>query len=51
MDTHQLYINGSYMKSKSDEIIEVVNPSTEEVISKIANATEEETNQAIEAKI
>ncbi|MEN0645102.1 aldehyde dehydrogenase [Alkalicoccobacillus gibsonii] len=49
MDTHQLYINGSYMKSTSDEIIEVVNPSTEEVISKIANATEEETNQAIEA--
>ncbi|MFK3939361.1 aldehyde dehydrogenase [Alkalihalobacillus sp. NPDC078783] len=49
MDTHQLYINGSYMASKSDEIIEVVNPSTEEVISKIANATEEETNKAIEA--
>ncbi|TSB47191.1 aldehyde dehydrogenase [Alkalicoccobacillus porphyridii] len=49
MNTHQLYINGAYVDSTSDEIIDVVNPSTEKVISKIANATEDETNQAIEA--
>jgi lactaldehyde dehydrogenase/glycolaldehyde dehydrogenase len=48
MNVHQLYINGKYVDSKSDEMIDVVNPSTEQVISKIANATEEETNQAIE---
>ena len=47
MNVHQLYINGKYVDSKSDEMIDVVNPSTEQVISKIANATEE-TNQAIE---
>ncbi|WP_062235826.1 aldehyde dehydrogenase [Fictibacillus sp. FJAT-27399] len=49
MKPHQLYINGEYGSSTSNETIDVVNPSTEEVISTIYNGTEEDINRAIEA--
>lgn len=49
MMTHKLYINGQYTDSTSSELIEVVNPSTEEVISKIYKGTEEDANKAIDA--
>ncbi|SDC49500.1 lactaldehyde dehydrogenase / glycolaldehyde dehydrogenase [Terribacillus halophilus] len=48
METHQLFINGRFVASESEEMIDILNPSTEEVISKIPKATEEEVNQAVE---
>ncbi len=49
MNLQQLYINGTFIDSKSTEMIDVINPATEKVISQIVDATAVETNQAIEA--
>ncbi|MBD1380317.1 aldehyde dehydrogenase [Metabacillus arenae] len=49
MQPFNLYINGHYTESESSETIDVLNPSTGDVISKIANGTEEDANKAIEA--
>ncbi|WP_280771987.1 aldehyde dehydrogenase [Salipaludibacillus daqingensis] len=49
MNKHQLYVNGEYITSTSDETIDIVNPSTEETISQIPNGTESDANKAIEA--
>lgn len=49
MKPQQLYINGTFIDSQSTETIDIINPATEEVISTIVDATEDETNQAIEA--
>lgn len=49
MQKHQLYINGEYVDSTGNETIDVINPATEEVISRIPNGTEEDANKAIEA--
>ncbi|MDV2887010.1 aldehyde dehydrogenase [Alkalihalophilus pseudofirmus] len=49
MDPHKLYIAGEFIDSTSKEFIDVINPSTEEVISRIANGTEEDANKAIDA--
>jgi lactaldehyde dehydrogenase / glycolaldehyde dehydrogenase len=48
MDTHQLYINGRFVTSQAEETIDILNPATEAVISKIPKATENEVNQAVE---
>ncbi|WP_079477457.1 aldehyde dehydrogenase [Halobacillus salinus] len=49
MQTHQLYINGKYTESKSNEWIDIVNPATEEVISRTPKGTKEDVDQAVEA--
>ncbi|OLS38695.1 aldehyde dehydrogenase [Alkalihalophilus pseudofirmus] len=49
MDPHKLYIAGEFIDSTSKEFIDVVNPSTEKVISRIANGTEEDANKAVDA--
>lgn len=49
MQEHKLYINGEYINSTSKETIDVINPATEKVISKIPAGTEEDANKAIEA--
>ncbi|MYL29819.1 aldehyde dehydrogenase [Halobacillus halophilus] len=49
MKEHQLYINGEYTQSNGSEWIDVVNPATEEVISRIPKGTEEDVNKAVEA--
>ncbi|RDI45808.1 aldehyde dehydrogenase [Falsibacillus pallidus] len=49
MKKHQHYINGQYVQSTSNETIEIINPSTEEVISTIPDGTEEDANKAVEA--
>ncbi|TDL35255.1 aldehyde dehydrogenase [Jeotgalibacillus sp. S-D1] len=49
MTDHKLYINGEYCESTADEWIEVLNPSTEEVISRIPKGTEQDVNKAIDA--
>ncbi|GAB3068690.1 aldehyde dehydrogenase [Virgibacillus ainsalahensis] len=49
MRPHQIYINGDYMKSNNDKTIDIINPATEEVISKIFDGTEEDVNKAVAA--
>ncbi|WP_042222412.1 aldehyde dehydrogenase [Oceanobacillus manasiensis] len=49
METHPIYINGRYTESTATDTIEVLNPSTEQVISKIANGTEEDVNKTVKA--
>ncbi|MFC4735431.1 aldehyde dehydrogenase [Bacillus daqingensis] len=49
MNTHKLYINGSYTESSTKETIDVINPATEEVISSIYNGTEEDVEKAVQA--
>ncbi|MFY4774470.1 aldehyde dehydrogenase [Metabacillus sp. RGM 3146] len=49
MQEHKLYINGEYVDSTSSEWIEILNPATEKVISKIPNGTKEDTDKAIDA--
>ncbi|MDG5473060.1 aldehyde dehydrogenase [Jeotgalibacillus sp. ET6] len=49
MIEHKLYINGSYTESSSNEWIDIVNPATEEVISRTPKGTEEDVNKAVEA--
>lgn len=45
----QMYINGRFVESGSGKWIEVLNPSTEEVISRQPEGTADEVNEAIEA--
>ncbi|MFC7063005.1 aldehyde dehydrogenase [Halobacillus seohaensis] len=49
MQTHKLYINGEYTESHSNEWIDVINPSTEEVISQTPKATTDDVNRAVES--
>ncbi len=49
MKSYQLFINGNFRDSSSGEMIEVINPSTEEVISRVPAASVEDTKSAIEA--
>lgn len=49
MKNELLYINGEYVKALSDDFIEVINPSTEEVIAKVPKANEEDINKAVDA--
>lgn len=49
MSVHPLYINGEFTTSATKEVIDVVNPSTEEVISQIFDGTKEDVNRAVEA--
>lgn len=45
---YEMYINGEFVASRSNEKINVYNPSTEEFISTVPSATEEEVQHAIE---
>ncbi|UOR10724.1 aldehyde dehydrogenase [Halobacillus amylolyticus] len=49
MKTHRLYIDGEYTESTGNEWIDIVNPATEEVISKTPKGTPEDVNRAVEA--
>lgn len=49
MKQYQLFINGEFIENESREMIEVVNPATEEVISKVPKATTEDVNAAVDA--
>ncbi|MFC0525930.1 aldehyde dehydrogenase [Pontibacillus salicampi] len=49
METHKLYINGEYVESTGNEYIDIVNPSTEQVISRTPKGTEQDVNKAVEA--
>ncbi|TAA73083.1 aldehyde dehydrogenase [Planococcus salinarum] len=49
MQKHQLYVNGNYIDSTGNDWIEVINPATEEVISKIPKGNKEDADKAVEA--
>ncbi|MGX7092192.1 aldehyde dehydrogenase family protein [Hutsoniella sourekii] len=49
MKTYQLYINNQWMDASQDKYIEVINPSTEEVIAKVASASKEDVDAAVQA--
>ena len=44
-----MYINGQFVESKSGKWIDVLNPSTEEVISRQPDGTIEDVNDALDA--
>lgn len=49
MQNHQLYINGQYTESTGSDWIDIINPATEEVISRTPKGTEEDVDKAVEA--
>ncbi|UJL45366.1 aldehyde dehydrogenase [Virgibacillus sp. NKC19-16] len=49
MQTHQIYINGKFIDSTSNDTIDIINPSTEEVIAKIKDGTAEDVHKAVDA--
>lgn len=49
MEDHLMLIDGEWVSSGSGAYIEVVNPATKEVFSRVPKATEDEANRALEA--
>ena len=45
----KMYINGRFVESRSGKWIDVLNPSTEEVISRQPEGTIEDVNEALDA--
>lgn len=45
----QMYINGQFVENSSDRWIDVINPATEELLSRIPEGTPEDAKQAIDA--
>ena len=43
------YINGEWVKSDSNELINVINPANEEVIGQVTAGTREDINSAVDA--
>ncbi|MGN7298062.1 aldehyde dehydrogenase family protein [Ferdinandcohnia sp. SAFN-114] len=48
-ETYQLLINGEYSNSSNNEFFETYNPATGEVIAKVAKATKEDVDRAVDA--
>ncbi|MGJ8736245.1 aldehyde dehydrogenase [Zobellia laminariae] len=46
---YQLFIDGKWVTSTSGETIDIVNPTTEEIVARVQNGTVEEAQQALEA--
>lgn len=49
--TYQMYINGEFVHASSNETLDVTNPATEEVISKVPKASLEDTRRAIDGSL
>ena len=49
MDTKKFYINGEWVDSTGDEISEILNPATEEVIGKVLQGTNDDVDRAVQA--
>ena len=47
----KMYIDGRFIENQSDKWIDVLNPSTEEVISKMPDGTPEDARAAINAAV
>ncbi len=48
-EKYDLFINGKWVAPSSGEYLDVENPATGEIISRIANATEEDVDRAVKA--
>ena len=46
-EEHRFYINGEWVKSSSNELIEIENPSSEEIIGTISAGTREDIDAAV----
>ena len=44
-----IYINGEWVKSDSNELIDVINPANEEVIGQITAGTKEDIDSAVKS--
>ena len=44
---HRFYINGEWIKSSSSELIEIENPSSEEIIGTVSAGTREDIDLAV----
>ena len=49
MKKYQLFINGKFVPNGKREMIQVMNPATEEVISEVPRATEKDVEDAVDA--
>jgi lactaldehyde dehydrogenase/glycolaldehyde dehydrogenase len=49
MKTYQLFINGRFIPNGKREMMKVINPATEEVISQVPKATEKDVEDAVNA--
>ena len=49
MSKKQLYINGEWTESTGTEMVDVINPATEEVIETVVVGTEEDVDKAVAA--
>ncbi|XLE34666.1 aldehyde dehydrogenase [Tamlana fucoidanivorans] len=49
MKEYQLFINGEWKTSASGETIDIISPSTEEVVARVQNGTAEEAIEALKA--
>ena len=49
MKTYELFINGKFVPNGDREMIQVLNPATEEVISEVPKATKEDVEAAVNA--
>ena len=47
----KFYINGDWVKSESNELIDVINPATEEVIGQVTAGTKEDIDKAVSAAL
>jgi lactaldehyde dehydrogenase / glycolaldehyde dehydrogenase len=46
---YQLFIDGKWKKSTSGQTIDIINPSTEEIVARVQNGTAEEAIEALQA--
>ena len=49
MNTHQLYINGEFVDSASTTTLDVIDPSTTEVIGRVPDADAADVDSAVKA--
>ena len=49
VETLKNYVNGEWVESKSTEVLDIVNPATQKVISQVPMSTPDEVNEAIAA--
>ena len=49
MRQYELFINGKFIPNGNREMLDIINPATEEVISQVPKATAEDVNAAIDA--
>ena len=45
----QNYINGEWVKSKSDQVIDVINPATQQLLACVPMSTRDEVNASVQA--